>query len=157
MAKTKEGVIQTAVLNFLDRKYPTAEILRYNNTPTYDPKKKLFRSQHGRFMPYGVSDILFIYDGLTIGIETKTEDKYFYIERNWDKLKEGAFVDPRKKGKLTERERYHYQIAFIERLKSNRQEGFFTYSDEHCERQLRRIFGDYQIKHNYNFDVSLLD
>lgn len=157
MAKAKEGQIQKAILKALSIHYPEAIILRYNNTPTYDPRTNQFRSQHGTYIPYGVSDIFMFCRKRAIAIELKTEDKYFYIERNWDKLERGEFLKPKRKGRaLTNRERFHYQIKFINEMKRTGNFGFFTYEVDHCLTQLKNYFGEYNGRRNDPDQMSLL-
>jgi hypothetical protein len=67
---TPEGEIVSAICNYLALKH--CFFWRNNNTPIYDPTRKLFRAMP-QFTMKGIPDIIVIKAGRFIGIEVKKE------------------------------------------------------------------------------------
>lgn len=142
MAKTKEGVIQTEVWNFLESigAYPC----KIENQATMDPMG-FRRNFSGGTKRKGLPDIFFFIGGKTVFCELKTPDNYGYIKRNWDKLLSFTPM-PKVKGqkkKYDRREQYQHQIFFIEEVRNRGQIAFFADSVKViCEELLKQVEHD---------------
>ena len=70
MSRTPEGEIVNAICEYLTLK--RRFFYRNNNTPIYDPTRKLFRAMP-KYTMKGIADIIVVKDGRYIGLEAKTD------------------------------------------------------------------------------------
>lgn len=129
LPKRKETDIQQEIWEFLERlgMFP----IKFENQATFDPmgfRRKFIGGTKRR----GVSDLFFTAGRLVV-CEVKTPDRYGYIKRNWDKIREHIPkpVPKRVKGIKTkkvsdDKQRYKEQMEFIDKMKSLGHSGFFA-------------------------------
>lgn len=128
--KIIETDVQMEIWNFLERlgMFP----IKFENQGTFDPRTGMRRKIIGGTKRKGVSDLFFTAGGLVV-CEVKTPDRYGYIERNWDKIREHVPkpVPKKVKGVKTkkvsdDKQRYKEQMEFIEEMKRLGHRGFFA-------------------------------
>lgn len=105
--------------------------IKFENQATFDPTG-FRRNFAGGSKRRGVSDLFFTAGRLVV-CEVKTPDKYAFIMRNWDKIREHIPkpLPPKVKGVKRkkpndDKQRYKEQMEFIDKMKSLGHSGFFA-------------------------------
>ena len=122
-----EKAIEKQILEYLElRKAFPCKIERQG---TFDPSKGKYRANKSKFKRNGISDVMFFWKDRVYFCELKTPEKYGYISRNFDKLKNRL---------VKSQQGISNQIEFILSVREKGQIGFICDSVERLEKILRQ-------------------
>jgi hypothetical protein len=108
----KEKLIETQILNYLSTLGGLALKLESKGRPIATKTGFILLPIVSRFSPKGMSDILYIRQGISHFMEVKKPTEMKFIMNNYDRLIDGNFGPTNKTY-----ERYRNQIIFIEMAK----------------------------------------
>lgn len=134
--KEKETDVQSRIWEFLESlgMFP----IKFENQGTFDPRTGMRRKIVGGTKRKGVSDLFFSVGGRLHVCEVKTPEKYGYIVRNWDKIRnhipkpvpKRVKGQPKPKKVNDDKQRYKEQMEFIDKMVELGHVGFFADSVE---------------------------